>query len=189
LQARWTEEQVEKVNQCLVKGKLLDSPFGLFETRIDLRGLPLKEFIKGKTLEGINFTFMTRVFAAQIGMSKVNDCIFSGAELDINLGKVFKNCVFEKAKMKEVCLRGEFEDCSFEGANMSSCKGDSVKFINCSFKRANLTKVQLTNCLFEKCTFDGARMAGGSLHSSEFITNHPDSQQLGNTIMERCAFL
>lgn len=187
LRSRWDPSAVELVNQLLARGESIESPFGIVDGRIDLRGITLREFIKGKTIESCDFTSALREWAGQIGMSTLVDCVFCDATIDTNLGTKFERCVFDAAQMKGVVLRGMFTDCSFRRANLTSALGDGVKFERCVFDGANLRKAQLTRCRFITCSFSDARFGSGSFASSSFVGGAPIEAQLGTTVTERCS--
>ncbi len=188
LRARWEPGAVEAVNYSLANGKASDSPYGAVDGRVDYRGIPLRVFIKGKTIESCDFTSAVREFAGQFGMSTLIDCIFCGATMDSNLGTRFERCNFDTAKMNGVVLRGSFVDCSFRKANLASALGDSVTFERCTFDGANLRKAQLTASRFIDCSFADARFGSGSLASSAFIGRAPSEDQFGTTLLEHCSF-
>ena len=187
LRARWDAGTAGAINQSLVRGKAVDSPYGSVDDRVDLRGIEIREFIKGKKIESFDFSAAVREFAGQFGMSTVVDCVFRGATIDTNLGTRFERCFFDTAKVNGVVLRGVFVDCSFQKANLTTALGDSVTFERCTFDGANLRKAQLTASHFIDCSFTDTRFGSGSLASSTFIGSAPRENQLGTTLMERCS--
>ena len=102
LENRWTEKYIQKTSKLFIKKGEVESPFGVYEDKIDLRGFPLEEFIKGKTLESIDFSYMSRMVAGQIGLSKLKNCKFIAATVDTNLGDRFEYCDFTQAKMPQL---------------------------------------------------------------------------------------
>lgn len=187
LRSRWNAQMAESINQLLAKGKLVESPFGVVEGRVDLRGIEIREFIKARTIESCDFMGARREWAGQFDMSTLINCVFREAIFDTNLGSRFEGCDFGGAKMKGVVLRGIFIGCSFRRTDLSSALANGVLFERCIFDLSNLKKAQLISCRFVDCSFDGARFGSGSLSSSSFVGNYPADDQLGSTLMEKCS--
>jgi uncharacterized protein YjbI with pentapeptide repeats len=188
LRERWESRAVGVINQALAKGVVIDSPYGVIDGRMDLRGITLHEFIKGRTIKSCDFTAAERASFGQFGMSTLIDCIFRSATIDSNLGSRFERCVFDDAKMKGVVLRGSFVDCTFRGADLTSALGSGVSFERCVFDGATLKKAQLTASRSIDCSFMGARFGSGSLAFSSFTGSAPGEDQMGTTLMEGCSF-
>ncbi len=186
LRDRWTPDQTSALNLAFEKGSL-DELQGLesFEDRLDIRGSRVSAIIRHRRFSDLDLSFSSWPLPGQFLYSELRNCLFDQADVPANLDHKFFACSFRQARMARVVLRGVFEDCDFERANLHNAGGSAVRFQGCSFKLANLTGAHLMRCSFERCDFQGAKFRNGSFAGSRFIDTRLDQSHLGNTIMER----
>ena len=187
LRDRWGTGDSEEVNRALEKGDAarLQSPFGVVDARIDLRGLTVSVIIKHRRLSALDFSHSVWKLAGQFIFSELEDCRFDHAEVPANLDRKFVRCSFQKAKMSRRLFRGVLEECDFTGANLRDAAGSEVTFKRCSFRGANLLKAHFLRCHFEDCDFSGASFGLGSLAGSKLERCQLDRDALGDTLLER----
>ena len=179
LKERWDPELTRAVNSALGvnasrKGGFDPSPalpeaVGVFEGRVDLRGLVVSVILKGLQITGWDFSHCTlKQFGQFSAYNHLVDCRFLGAKLGTNLRDRFERCDFSKANLTGATLGSAFIGCTFDKARLSKVLGDQVAFDSCSFRGTKLSEVQLTRCRFIRCDFGDARFSGGSIAGSTF---------------------
>ena len=68
---------------------------------------------------------------------------------------------FDKADVDATgLLKGEYEQCSFNGCDFSSGTLADYKFVDCVFIDCNLSLTKLTGTAFRDCTFQGCKLLG-----------------------------
>ena len=184
---RWTATLSAATNNDLLKGLPGGSPFGVtMDGYVDLRGFPIRAFVKEAKLNRIDFTACRTEQGGQFDWTTINECLFLNADLPTNLGSRFNACQFALAKLRGTVFRGRFEKSTFAGADLSSAMGNTVTFENCDFSNANIRKAHFFHCRFIGCSFSGAKFRSGSFADSEFRSCGVTLAQIGegNTVIE-----
>lgn len=205
LRSRWDESVAEAINKRLQKSSSADSPYGEYQGRIDVRGLPIMLQMKSENvalagskpiplssvppIRVMDFAFAQLRGFGQFCDVEMEDCIFDGAAIGANWARTFRRCSFVQASMKRAQLQGVFEDCDFSRADLSMSRSSRLsRFIRCKFSGTNLRSAQWVNVIFERCIFETAKFGNGSLGGSRFIGSRPTETQLATTIMNGCKF-
>lgn len=170
LRDRWTPEQLERVLRAF-GARTLFTPFAPVTIDgaeyQDLRGFTIREPIREVTLDHVDFSH-ARIdwVGAFIGVT-VNDCLFTGALLDQNLGGTFRRCGFDEANLSGARVFGgsAFSECTFVRANLRQTKG-LASFDRCDFSGADFKGTHFTDSEFRDCKWDDVRFKHSSLGGS-----------------------
>jgi uncharacterized protein YjbI with pentapeptide repeats len=202
---RWSNEVTEEINRSLSNDGDARSPFGEYNGRQDLRGIRLNRALARETvarstrppralndipaLAHLDFSFGVFEGEGQLSDVHVVDCRFDKFGQGSNWRSKFQACTFVGANMKRSQLLGEFVECDFESAKLSSSRAArATRFVRCNFRLADLRDAIWTQVLFEDCTFDEAVFGGGSLGGAKFLGCAPARAQLGDTLIGNAMF-
>ena len=183
LRQRWTKSETEKAVQYLNGSS--KSPL---QNLTDFRGLVIASFVKERQFKDIDLTACRLEGFGQFGFCRFENCNFSYAELNTNLGRQFFGCAFERANMRNLVLRGEFSDCNFGFANLNRAGGSGIRFCRCSFDHTDFRRAILLNCVFEDCTMQHCVFGNGSLGNARFVRTQPNDCNFKNTILDGASF-
>lgn len=70
--------------------------------------------------------------------------------------KIYRDLDFKKKPLK----KGEYEDCKFNGCDLSNTDLADIKFVDCKFTACDLSLAKVTNTAFRGVTFRGCKMLG-----------------------------
>lgn len=88
-------------------------------------------------------------------------------------GEIFKNCSSGAFEMRY----SEFEDCTFEGYDVSQGDFSGSRFIECSFVRCNLSMVLMRQVQLNTIAFNGCKIMGVNFYDcidSLFVVKFSD---------------
>lgn len=161
LVARWSVEVNPLTTEKLLKKLELtsleninESPFGLVNGLVDLRGFPfhLSPKIKNKDFEGVDLS----------GSS------FRGVWLE---GCNFKSIKFDHSNLAQLKdHRNQFENCSFLKASFTSAGLGyrSSSYTQCFFEETDFRKTVFIAARFNSCRFSRAKLKGIDFYASSF---------------------
>jgi uncharacterized protein YjbI with pentapeptide repeats len=181
LRQRWLTVDGQRLSSEVLgrlrKGKSLDRlGLGEHEGRIDLRGLPGPEVVKGR-----EFEFGSNLVATELhGIVRLEKVRLEG--LDFSSGQLpylqiadseLTDCKFEEIKFEGLRLWGvRFEGGSFAGADLREAMLGSERspcnFVGTTFRRTDLRRAFATSSSFEECDFSRARIAKSDYHAVTF---------------------
>lgn len=135
------------------------SPFGVFEGRIDLRGLSLPRgiIVRKANLENVD----------------LSNCSLNGAWIE---SSSFSNVLFNETSLKEVADHGNiFINCDFIGTDFRQAalgyrgsRYNGVKFIECDFRKAAFIRAEFNDTEFVECRLEGVDFNASSFVSCNF---------------------
>lgn len=187
LRQRWSDATTAIALEYLngkTQAELSLTPQGL----VDLQGVAIEDFIKDKQLQDLDLSACVLKGFGQFGFCRFENCNFSDAALGTNLGRQFFRCNFQKANLQNAVLRGEFQDCDFDGARLVAASGNQIKFCRCSFRQTNFKRAILLNCVFEDCVMENCVFGGGSLGKAKFEHTNVDEVDFSDTILDGTSY-
>ncbi|MSU79628.1 MAG: pentapeptide repeat-containing protein [Gemmataceae bacterium] len=205
LRTRWKDSEIEPLRTFLpasdfpmAKGLSLSIPRDLTGTieheagqYVDIRGFPLGSvaFIHDQDLD---FSFAKSPEESHNGIEfiecRLKNCLFENVQ---NVGKILGalvRCSFTGARMEKVFITAEFDDCSFEGANIRNARCYDSKFRRCSFQNANLIKAEFGGATFDHCDFRGAQFGSGAVLECRIIGCNLADVDLADTMRDEKTF-
>lgn len=157
------ETYLERILHCLTKGKTIGedlSPFGLYENRIDFRGLelPVCSTIKKCRFLHVDMSYSS-IESVNAEKCLFEDVIFDSANMQgfRDLGNKYLNCSFIRTDLSGAGI-GHY------GSYYNQCV-----FKNTKFKRTRFIRTEYDNCLFEDCKLKNADFNASSFVSCKFI--------------------
>jgi uncharacterized protein YjbI with pentapeptide repeats len=206
LRDRWTEDSLAVTKKVFAsmdpalsikfggvpKNESVASPFGMHDGRHDFRGLPLNSSPRYRRYERCDFSFCEDTSPGQFSTCTMIDCLFDGASITRNVGRLFDRCSFHRARMARASLIGAFNDCDFRGADLRSGAGsDLLEFTRCDFSNARFDLSVFSHTRFESCNWEGATFKDAGLAYCQFVGSCPTPAQLepaltGNAKFEGC---
>lgn len=193
LRARWTADMIDSLNQKWFrkprKGRRsitgLRREFGEVDVAdygalVDLRGAHVYS-VRWTGLELVDFS------ASKLGdysdgplrfvggslIGEFGRCLFrSVAASELGVRARFTSCDFSNSKLTRTQIHkgSHFEECLFDGADLSRGRIFGVEFRRCSFRSVNFKKMNYIGaCLFEDCVFDGSVFDGAGVTGTRFV--------------------
>ncbi|MBW3667981.1 MAG: pentapeptide repeat-containing protein [Actinobacteria bacterium] len=140
-----------------------DSPFGLHESRGDLRGIDLRAVFDTK-FRRLRFEEVD-LGGATLGQNVIQDSEFVDVVLDgadlvgvSDQGNRWVRCSFRRADFRTAGLGykgSRYESCVFERAEFHKTVFGRAEFDDCRFEHCNLKGVDFFGSSFVRCTFVG----------------------------------
>jgi len=181
LQQRWLtgdgQRLASEVLTRLRKRKSLDRlGLGEHEGRLDVRGLPAPEVVKGREIAfGSNLVGTELRGIVRLDEVRLQGLDFSASQLPFLqiADSELTDCKFEEIQFEDVRLWGvKFEQGSFAGADLREAMLGSERspcsFVGTSFHRTDLRRAFATGSSFEECDFSRARIAKSDYHAVAF---------------------
>lgn len=165
LKKRWGNTEhglkfIKELTHTLPSGtEITVSPFGLFEGRIDLRGLQLPREIRIRNLRIHNADLSNSSLSGSwIESSSFSDVLFNDASLkDIaDHGNSFTNCDFIGSDLRQAAL-------GYRGSQYNN-----VRFTETDFRKAVFIRPEFNNIDFTECRLDGIDFNASSFSECNF---------------------
>lgn len=172
LKNRWQESNnkpcLSRILQCFTNGGRITeslSPFGLYENRIDFRGLEITPEQR---------TSCSKILKCRFAHVDFSCSVFGDAWTE---GCLFEDVVFGEADMQGYRdLGNKYLDCSFVKTDFSGAgighRGSSYNnclFREVKFRRNGFVRPEFVDCLFDNCKLKSADFNAGSFVRCKFI--------------------
>jgi uncharacterized protein YjbI with pentapeptide repeats len=190
LRQRWTPERAAEAKQALENWKkpkrLEEVAFGVYEGRLDLRGLSISTNVAGVDSKHVraddvsrDYTFVTLDKPPEFHSVKWTSIDFGHSEIDhfrLFLSEL-RDCRFVGATMRDWRNWGvHYTDCDFSGADLQNAniggapdKGKTVEYTNCLWRKGRLKAVTLSGGVYRDCRFEDVKLAEEQVTDARFI--------------------